>query len=141
MKANKRHRLIFEGPDRCGKSNISSALSELIDVPAYKSGREHSLFNVPNAQYNVLKWAVYEQIKMIEICDASIIFDRFFPSEFVYSRVYNRPSDDELVFEYDGWWDRLDGKIIFCEKQCAGLNWDDEIISKNRYDEIKENYA
>ena len=130
--------LIIEGPDNCGKTNIASLLSDVLKIPVYKSGREVDAFKEKDAQYNILKWGVYEQLKMVETYDSGIIFDRFFPSEFVYSKVYNRKSDIELIKKYDKDFNRLGGKIIFLDKQI--MDGEDELIHENQYQEIREQY-
>ena len=131
-------KIIFEGPDGCGKTNIAEALSKRIGVPVYKSGKEADIFYDKNAQYLTLKWANYEMIKILETTNASIIFDRFFPSEYVYSKVFDRNSDPELVLEYDEWWHKIGGKIIFLDKQTIDV--DDELVPRSKYNEIRERY-
>mgnify|MGYP001573055098 CR=1 FL=1 len=131
-------RIIICGPDLVGKTNIAAELSRVSGVPVYKSGREHKLFNEKDAQYNVLKWGVYEVLRLVEVCDLSIIFDRSFTCEYVYSKVYKRNSDDGLVREYDRWWDSLDGKIVFLDK--PKMDGKDELINPEKYDEIRTRY-
>ena len=130
--------LIIEGPDNCGKTNIASLLSNILKIPVYKSGREVDAFNEIDAQYNILKWGVYEQLKMIETYGGGIIFDRFFPSEFVYSRVYNRKSDIELIKKYDKELNKLGGKIIFLDKEV--MDGEDDLIKEEKYQKIREQY-
>lgn len=137
-KISKQIRVIFIGPDRVGKTEISKELSKNLNVPVYKSGREDDVFKQKDAQYNILKWGVYEQIKMIEVCNMSIIFDRFFPCEFVYSKVFKRNSDDKLIFDYDRWWNKLNGKIILLHKPTLSEN--DKFVNKEQYQKIKNLY-
>lgn len=135
---NNKTRIILCGVDRTGKSNIAYELSKILLVPTYKSGREHSVFHDKDAQFNILKWGVYEVLRLVEVCDISVIFDRFFPCEFVYSKVYHRNSDDGLVREYDRWWDSLDGKIVFLDK--PKMDGKDELVNPDKYDEIRARY-
>ena len=138
MNIKKPIRVILTSPDLCGKTNIAAELSRVTGVPTYKSGREHSLFHVKDAQYNILKYAVYEQLQIVSLCNLSIIFDRFFPCEFVYSKVYHRNSDDTLVLSYDSWWNELGGKIVFLDK--PEMDGDDELIAASKYQEIRTLY-
>jgi len=130
--------IIFEGPDMCGKTEIAQAVSERIGVPVYKSGLEHDLFHCKNAQYLVLKYGNYEMIKLLDTTSSSVIFDRFFPSEWVYSQVYERTQDLELCMQYDEYWANLGGKIIWLDKQ--EMDGDDELIDKSKYNEIRQKY-
>lgn len=130
--------IIFEGPDMCGKTEISHAVAERLGVPVYKSGREHDLFHDKDAQYLTLKYGNYEMIKLLETTNANVIFDRFFPSEWVYSQVYDRTRDLELVMEFDKYWASLGGKIVWLDK--PEMDGEDELIENDRYNQIREKY-
>ena len=130
--------IIFEGPDLCGKTNIAEEVSRRLGIPVYKSGREHDLFHDKNSQYLTLKYGNYEMIKILETTNASIMFDRFFPSEWVYSQVYDRNRDLELVMEYDDYWSRLGGKIVWLDK--PNMDGEDELIDGSKYNEIRQKY-
>ena len=130
--------IIFEGPDMCGKTEISHAVSERLGVPVYKSGREHDLFHDKDAQYLTLKYGNYEMIKLLETTGANVIFDRFFPSEWVYSQVYDRTRDLDLVMEFDKYWASLGGKIVWLDK--PEMDGEDELIENDRYNQIREKY-
>ena len=118
--------IIFEGPDMCGKTEIAQAVSERLGIPVYKSGREHDLFHDKDAQYLTLKYGNYEMIKILETTESNIMFDRFFPSEWVYSQVYDRTRDLDLVLEYDEYWAKLGGKIVWLDK--PNMDGEDELI-------------
>lgn len=130
--------IIFEGPDLCGKTNIAEAVSKQFGIPVYKSGREHDLFHDKDAQYLTLKYGNYEMIKLLETTKASVIFDRFFPSEWVYSQVYDRTRDLDLVLEYDAYWASLGGVIVWLDK--PELDGVDELIDAAEYNEIRRKY-
>ena len=130
--------IIFEGPDRCGKTEIAQEIANRLGISVYKSGKEHEIFHDPDGQYLSLKWANYEMIKLLETTKASVIFDRFFPSECVYAQVFKRKTDLGLVMKYDEWWSRLGGKIIWLDK--PKMDGDDELIPESKYNEIRDKY-
>jgi len=130
--------LIFEGPDCCGKTNIAKAVGERLNIPVYKSGREAEIFHDAEGQYLSLKWANYEMIKLLETTKASVIFDRFFPSEWVYAQVFDRKTDLDLVKRYDTWWASLGGKIIWLDKH--EMDGEDELIPASKYNELRDLY-
>ena len=130
--------IIFEGPDLCGKTNIAEEVSRRLGIPVYKSGREHDLFHDKDAQYLTLKYGNYEMIKILETTSSSIMFDRFFPSEWVYSQIYDRTRDLDLVLEYDKYWASLGGKIVWLDK--PNMDGKDELIESSRYNEIRQKY-
>jgi len=134
----KQNLIIFEGPDLCGKTNIAEEVSRRLGIPVYKSGREHDLFYDKDAQYLTLKYGNFEMIKILETTRANIMFDRFFPSEWVYSQVYDRTRDLDLVMEYDQYWASLGGKIIWLDK--PEMDGKDELIENSRYNEIRQRY-
>ena len=132
------HKIIVEGPDNCAKTTIAQVLSEKLGIPVYKSGREADIFHEEDAQFNVLKWGVYEQIRTIEILDASIIFDRFFPSEYAYAKTYDRNTDYGLIDRYDKWWSEMNGVIIFLDK--PEMDGEDDLIKSSEYYTIRTHY-
>ncbi len=134
----KQQLIIFEGPDLCGKTNIAEEVSKRLNIPVYKSGREHDLFHDKDSQYLTLKYGNFEMIKILETTSTSIMFDRFFPSEWVYSQVYDRTRDLDLVLEYDKYWSSLGGKIIWLDK--PEMDGEDELIESSRYNEIRQKY-
>lgn len=137
-------RLIVEGHDGAGKTTICKVLSNKINVPIYKCSKEktalHFLNKAENIKLSILKWEIPGQLDLIEQCNASVIYDRFFPSEYAYARTLDRQTDDELVFEYDAWWNRLGGKIVFLYKQDCFIE-DDELIPSTLFDDIKNEYV
>ena len=134
----KQNLIIFEGPDLCGKTNIAEEVSKRLKIPVYKSGREHDLFHDKDAQYLTLKYGNYEMIKLLETTGASVMFDRFFPSEWVYSQVYDRTQGLDLVRQYDEYWASLGGKIVWLDK--PKLDGIDELIESSEYNEIRQKY-
>ena len=136
-------RLIIEGHDGAGKTSLSKALSAKLDVPLYKCSKErtrmHLANNGANAKLNILRFGIREQLDLIQQCNISVIYDRFFPSEWVYSHILERQTSDELVFEYDEWWSELSGKIIFLYKDF--VEEQDELIQSSLLDSIKNRYV
>jgi|TARA_Y100000310_G_scaffold309357_1_gene353370 thymidylate kinase len=131
-------RIIFEGPDGCGKTTLSQIISDIYNIPVYTSPHRHKIDKNETLLLNILKWGIPEQLQLIQTCDSKIIYDRFFPSEFVYSSVYKRKTDKNLIFKYDKWWNDLDGVIIFLDKPCMEVN--DHLVEKKYYQQIRKKY-
>jgi deoxyadenosine/deoxycytidine kinase len=86
--------IIFEGVDRCGKTNIAKALSNRIDVPYFKNQDEHKYFlSKPGYFADAARYVDTYFASYLEASRASVILDRAWPSEWVYSQVLNRPTD------------------------------------------------
>lgn len=142
MKQKKNLRIILEGPDGCGKTTIAYYLSKELNIPIFKNQRtRNTLYNNEddsNQFLSLLKWGVSEQLELIKQCDVSLIFDRLFPSEYVYSRVYMRNLYDDLVHQYDLTWHKMNGIIIFLDRK--QLTKRDELVHSNEYNDIRMYY-
>lgn len=105
--------IIFEGPDGCGKSNISQALSVSINTPYFKNKDEWKNFiDDPSYFVNALTYGDPYFLSYLEQTGASVIIDRWYPSEWVYSRIFDRPTNHEVLHLIDRRAAALGAKII-----------------------------
>ncbi|MBC8408729.1 MAG: hypothetical protein H8E12_08440 [Rhodobacteraceae bacterium] len=130
--------IIWEGCDGCGKTNIAAAVSERLGIPVYKSGLEDQMFHDKDSQYLVLRHGNYEMIKLLDVTNSNVMFDRFFPSEWVYSQVFDRQQDLDTVLALDKYWSQLGGKIIWLDK--PNIEENDELVPRSKYNEIRKKY-
>ena len=130
--------IIWEGCDGCGKTNIAAAVSKKLGIPVYKSGLEDQMFYDKDSQYLVLRHGNYEMIKLLDVTNSSVMFDRFFPSEWVYSQVFDRQQDLDTALALDKYWSRLGGKIIWLDK--PNIEENDELVPRSKYNEIRKKY-
>lgn len=105
--------IIFEGPDSCGKSHMAQALSKATGIPYFKNHDEHRYF-LKDPQYfiHAIRYVDTYFTSYLEASNASIILDRSWPSEWVYSKVMNRQTDLEVLKELDRRHSALGTKII-----------------------------
>lgn len=105
--------VIFEGPDGCGKTNISQALSESAEIPYFKNKDEWKNFvNDPSYFVNALTYGDPYFLSYLEQTKSSVIVDRWYPSEWVYSRVFDRPTSPTVLRKIDHRAASLGAKII-----------------------------
>ncbi|MAE81760.1 MAG: hypothetical protein CMB80_03410 [Flammeovirgaceae bacterium] len=105
--------IIFEGPDGCGKTNISMALSKILDIPYFKNRAEWDFFeNDPAYFKNCLTYGAPFLLSYLQQSQASVIEDRGHPSEWVYSRVFNRETNEKVLELVDQKYADLGAKII-----------------------------
>ena len=105
--------VIFEGPDGCGKTNISQALSKSIDVPYFKNKDEWKNFvNDPSYFVHALTYGDPYFLSYLEQTQASVIVDRWYPSEWVYSQIFDRPTNMSVIKKIDQRAASLGAKII-----------------------------
>lgn len=112
MLKTKQKVILFDGPDGCGKTNMGQELSRRLDIPYFKNKKESMFFeNDPSYFANALKYGDSYFCDYLKQSGASIILDRSFPSEWVYSKAFNRKTDDKMLKLIDSLYSDL-GLII-----------------------------
>jgi len=118
--------LVLEGCDRCGKTEIAKELSAHLGVPTFKNTGEWDT-DLKDSSYfkNLLLYGGTFLIDFIEQTKPSAIFDRYYPSEWVYSRYFKRETNDEILRKIDKKFAAAGGKIVLCRrKSYAGIRDD-----------------
>lgn len=119
--------IIFCGPDRCGKTTIAKELSLRTGIPYFKASSERDSF--VNNQSKFINDLVYVDPRVADLLaqlKASIIMDRGFPCEWVYSRFFSRPTHDKALKNVDELFSRLNASIIMCTRKNFSGIWDDQ---------------
>ena len=135
--------IIFEGPDGCGKTNISTSLSKDIRVPYFKNKDEWKFFvDDPSYFVNALTYGDPYFLSYLEQTGASVIVDRWYPSEWVYSRVFDRPTNMNALEHIDRRAAALGAKIIipFREDYSKVVDQFDSIITPDVLKQVHETY-
>jgi len=107
--------IIFDGPDGCGKTNIAAALSRLLDIPVFKNEFEWDHFNLGSSNDYFIKAIEYQHpyvLSFLKQTRHSAIFDRAHPSEFAYSRVFERTTSWRALKMCDDMSAEMSVKII-----------------------------
>lgn len=102
------------GPiDRCGKTSISTELSKRLGIPRFKNDRESMFFeNDPDYFVHALKYGDPYFVSYLKQSGASVILDRSFPSEWVYSRAFNRHTSHDMLRMVDTMYANVGAKIV-----------------------------
>jgi len=94
--------IIFDGPDGCGKTNIAQELSVRLGVPYYKNEAEHQYFRAdPSYFIHAVRYVDTYFTGYLEKSGASVILDRAWPSEWIYSKVMGRDTDLTVLHDLD----------------------------------------
>lgn len=111
-------KIAFIGPDMTGKSNIAQALSKEIGIPVFKNTGEWST-RLSSEDYfvNLLRFGGPFLMNFIEQTDTNVILDRFYPCEMVYSKVFGRSTDMEVIDWMDKQFSKIGGAFIICLKK------------------------
>ena len=111
--------LFFVGPDMCGKTQISQEVAKVTGIPYFKASSEHDSFLSSRASkreafLNQLRYADPRVFDVLKQTGYSLIFDRGFPCEYAYSKVFGRETDLSMLAHMDEMWSSIDARIIFC---------------------------
>jgi deoxyadenosine/deoxycytidine kinase len=118
---HRQHVVFFVGPDMCGKTEIAKATAASLDVPYFKASSEHDSYlssKVTRREVflNQLRYADPRVFDVLKQSGYSLVFDRGFPCEWVYSRVFNRETDLTMLQHMDEMWSTIDARVVFCHR-------------------------
>jgi hypothetical protein len=90
--------IIFEGPDKCGKTEIARALSKRLGIPYFKNPNESRAFKHDNDYFvNALVYGDSFFYEFLKQTGTSVILDRSYPSEWVYSKEFDRDTSEQML--------------------------------------------
>ena len=113
-----KQRIVFVvGPDRCGKTEISNALSEAMSAPRFKASSEHDTYlNHQDRFLQQLRVIEPRMVDFLKQTGHSVIFDRGYPCEWVYSQVLKRETDMKVLNEVDAAMAEMGAHVVVCRR-------------------------
>lgn len=127
------------GPDGCGKTEISHGLSKKLSIPRFKVTTEKENWENDSFAKSLAFDALLPQF--IQQTDASFVSDRGYPCEWVYSKVFGRKTDDDLIWRIDEQWSKLKAKHVICRKLDYSKNRPDELVSNDFLKDLDAAYV
>lgn len=131
--------IIFEGPDRTGKTEMAKELANRFHIPYFKMTTEYE-----NWQKGKFKEALeFDQPYLLEFLrqtKTSVVIDRAYPSEFVYSRVFDRQSNNDLLWKIDEGFANLGTQIIVSRRISYSESEKDDLIPDEKFPLIDKVY-
>ena len=110
--------IALEGPDRCGKSEIAATLSRHVGIPVFKnSGEWFTDLRDPSYFKNLLIYGATFLADFLQQTGSSVIMDRNYASEWVYSKYFNRETDDVVLRKVDEKFAEAGGRIVICRRK------------------------
>jgi thymidylate kinase len=107
--------IILDSEDGNGKTEIAKGLSRHFDMPRFKYEMEHQA-DFGSSKENRFRLCIQHAMPMLQSflrqTGQSVIFDRAYPSEWVYSRYFGRESCVASMDMIDKWHADHDAKII-----------------------------
>ena len=135
--------VIVCGPDMCGKTQIAKELARQLEIPYFKASSEHDTYLSRKTLFiNQLRYADTRVVDLLTQTGHSIIFDRAYPCEWVYSAVMGRDTDLKVLMKVDTAFATLGAKIVICHRSSyKGILDDiDANINENKLIELADAY-
>lgn len=131
--------IIFDSPDGTGKTNISQALSQELKVPYFRMGSQHD-----NWRRGKFKTALeFDQTYISEFLRQtghSVIIDRAYPSEWVYSRVFGRDTNTKVLFQVDEAFAKMGTTIVIPLRHDYSKSREDEVVLNSELPKLHDAY-
>lgn len=135
--------IFFCGPDRCGKTEMIKALSKRLNIASYKASDERLAFVSNQGKFiNNIRFACPARLDLLKQLGSSVIYDRGYPCEWVYSRLYKRETDDAAVQWLDEQYAQMGAIIVMpFRSSYEGIVDDlDPTIGKQKLEELQALY-
>lgn len=133
---NRNYSIIVEGPDGVGKTTVAGKMSELTKIPVFKCPVEKQLFKDGGKQS---LWFDYMLTHFVEQTGAQFLSDRSYPSEKVYSKIFERETDEHLLCAIDDRHAVIGTKILYLYSSVQPIEPDD-IVPSDKYWPLKNEY-
>jgi thymidylate kinase len=144
MSNSKQRIVILEGTERTGKTNIAAALSKRTGIPIFKAQVQKKFFMGDRSQFlPFLKFGETTLADFLEQTGTSVILDRNWPSEIVYSEYFSRPTDAVVTKQLDDAYARMGALIVVCtrlEGYAGRVDEDDKTIREEQITAIDKLY-
>lgn len=131
------------GPDRSGKTNILKATELVTGIPVFKASSERDNFLRGQDKFlNEIRYADPRTLDLLTQVKFSVLMDRAYPCEWVYSRYFGRLSDDAMIQRLDERYAALGAKVLICTRRSfAGIKDDlNESLNGQELHKISELY-
>lgn len=127
----------------CGKTQISKEWSNVKNIPYFKASSEHETYLEKKDKFiNQLKFSDTRMVDFLSQTKHSVIFDRAWPCEFAYSKVFNRQTDLNVLKSVDYAYSQLNTNLILCYRSSyKGIVDDlDSTINSDKLSKIEKAY-
>jgi hypothetical protein len=131
--------VLIDGPDGCGKTEITKALSKALDIPRFKCETEKQSWQDGTLEQSL--WFDFVLPQFVRQTGVSYIGDRGYPSEWVYSQVFERKTNPEMLEAVDQQFASLDTVIVILLRRDYSGNRIDELIDSSYLSTLHKKYV
>lgn len=132
--------IVLDGPDGCGKTEIARGLHAVMGIPYYRFDRQHEFFRSGDRFMMSLVYGDTLLADFLAKTGHSAIFDRSYPSEWVYSRVYGRETSLDALRDIDVKFRSMGACIIIPVRSDYSRSRADEVIDRSMLRTIHDTY-
>ncbi len=138
---NKQLVLIMEGADRSGKSTVGKLLAEKLNIPYFKYSRDKEALTGSNMTSLMLRISDPYVVEIFKQTKQSVVIDRQYPSEWVYSQALGRETDEKGIRASDALFAEIPAIVIVLKrKSYAGVTDDDPRLGADMLESISRKY-
>jgi hypothetical protein len=131
--------IIFDSPDGTGKTNIAQALANQLTIPYFKYHGEHEFWK-GNKFATALEFDQKFMAHYLYQTGHSLIWDRAYPSEWVYSQVFNRETNEDLIAKIDEMYSTMGAWIVVPLRDNYMGSREDELVPGSELRNLHDMY-
>ncbi len=128
--------IIVVGPDRVGKTTIVKHISEMLEIPPFKCPAEKKIFKEGGRESLAFDYTLTHFMAQTGV---RFISDRGYPCEWVYSKVFGRQTDLDLLDLIDRAHQNLGTRILYLYSSVEPTEPDD-LVPADKYWDVKQTY-
>lgn len=132
--------VIFDSPDGTGKTNIARALSRELKIPYFRMDSQHDNWRTGRFK-EALEFDQTYISSFLSQTKCDVIIDRAYPSEWVYSRVYGRSTNDDVLRKVDDEFARMGTYIVIPLRRDYSSSRADEVVTPDKLKPLHDRYV
>jgi ABC-type cobalamin/Fe3+-siderophores transport system ATPase subunit len=128
--------IIVIGPDGVGKTTLVRMISSRLDIPSFKCPNEKQIFREGGRSSLAFDYNLTHFLKQT---GHRFVSDRGYPCEWVYSRVFKRETDHDLLSLIDTNHALMGTRVLYLYSSVPPFE-EDDIVPSECYGDIKDAY-
>ena len=138
---NRQRVILCEGTDRSGKSTIGKLISEKLNISYFKYTRDKEALSGSDMTSAMLKYTDPYFCDFLKQTKASVVIDRHYPSEWTYSQILGRKTDEDGIRRTDELFSQIPATILILKrKSYVGVSDDDPRLDSSTLEKISQKY-